>query len=84
MEQTRRGKKSLRKALDKRTSGIMNVVCKKQQNDESDIIELIDAITSGQPANTETDKTLMDKLRDFILDITEVDIVDDTVLLSKN
>ena len=83
MEQTRRGKKSLRKALDKRTSGIMNVVCKKQQNDESDIIELIDAITSGQPA-TETEKTLMDKLRDFIYDITEVDIVDDTVLLSKN
>ena len=83
MEQTRRGKKSLRKALDKRTAGIMNVVCKKQQNDESDITELIDAITSCQPATTETEKTLMDKLRDFILDITEVDIVDDSVLLSK-
>ena len=52
MDGTRRGKKSLRKALDKRTAGIMNVVCKKQQNDESDIIELIDAITSGQPSST--------------------------------
>ena len=44
----------------------MNVVCKKQQTDESDIIELIDALTSGGPVSTEAEKTLMDKLREFI------------------
>ena len=75
----KRGQNTIRKNLNARTNAINPKLLVRRGDEETEIGDLIDAVM-GKHGISIDNETIMDKLKEFIKNLTEVDEIDEEVL----